>query len=135
MINFGFGAVVKPLVNVAGAITEMTPSQALPTVVAGTGVAAYSKQVPTTGFSITVPDRTTSLILDPAGTLATGTVVLPAIPLDGQIVEIMSSQTITSLTVSPNTGQSIKNAATTLSAGGMMAWGYCLGNTTWYRRA
>jgi len=39
---------------------------------------------------------------------------MPAAPIDGQIVRMLSSQTITSLTLSPNTGQSISGAPTTI---------------------
>lgn len=99
--------------------------------------AAYSKQTPTTGFSITIGNLVETLILDPAGTLAAGTVTLPAAPQDGQIAEITSTQTITSLTVSPNSGQSVKNAPTTLVPSTSAPMGYrfkyVASNTTWYR--
>ena len=95
-----------------------------------------SVQVPLTGFTITIANNISSLILDPAGTLATGTINLPATPIDGQIVRISSSQTITSLTVSGN-GNTIKNAPTalTISATGSYGFTYIFhtANTTWYR--
>lgn len=99
-----------------------------------------SVQVPTTGFSITIgsgPPVVNKLILDPAGTLASGTITMPASPVDGQVIEITSSATITALTVSANAGQSIKNAPTTLvvSATGPQGYSfiYHTANTTWYR--
>lgn len=95
---------------------------------------AYSLQTPGTGFSITISNGVSSLILDPAGTLATGTIVLPAAPTDGQLVNVSSSQIITALTVSPNSGQSIKNAPTTLTAGGGFKYLYMVSNATWYRQ-
>lgn len=93
----------------------------------------YDKQVPIAGFSITVGDNIKDLILDPAGTLASGTVTMPATPFDGQEVTVSSTQIVTSLTVSANAGQSIKNAPTTIAAGGQFTYKYVESNTTWYR--
>ena len=97
----------------------------------------YSYQTPTTGFSITIGADVTTLILDPAGTLATGTIIMPAAPRNGRIINLSSSQTITALTVSPNTGQSIKNAPTSLTVSTTSGQGYQYiyraANTTWYR--
>lgn len=87
-------------------------------------------QVPLTGFSITpIAGKT---ILNPAGTLATGTITMPATPFDGMMVRVSTTQTITSLTVSANTGQSISNAVTTLAAGGRLGYIYRAANATWY---
>lgn len=94
---------------------------------------SYSLQVPTTGFSITIANNISTLILKPAGTLATGTITMPATPIDGQNVRFTSSQIITSLTVSPNSGQSIVGAPTTLGLGQGNAFIYSLSDTTWYR--
>ena len=63
--------------------------------------------VPVTGFNITM--QTNILVLNPAGTLATGTVNLPLNPVDGAFAEISSTQVITSLTVAANTGDSLVN--------------------------
>lgn len=93
-----------------------------------------SVQVPVTGFSITMDPNIPDLILDPAGTLATGTVVLPAYPRDRTKVTVCSTQTITALTLSPNTGQTVKNAPTTLAAGAAFSYRFNLGNLTWYRQ-
>lgn len=88
---------------------------------------------PATGFSITVAPGVHALILDPAGTLATGTVMMPADPPDQFRLEVASTQTITALTVSANAGQTIKNAPTTLAAGGAFAYRYAEANSTWYK--
>lgn len=93
-----------------------------------------SIQTLATGFSITIGDRTTVLTLTPAGVLATGTITMPKTPYDGMPVEVSSTQTITGLTVSPNSGQTIKNAPTTLTAGLGFGYYYNLAATTWYRR-
>ncbi len=95
--------------------------------------ASYSRQVPATGFAITIAAACGRLILDPAATLASGTIVLPAGPRDGQICNLSSSQTITALTLSPNTGQSLSGALTSLGANGFAEYTYVASNTTWYR--
>jgi hypothetical protein len=94
---------------------------------------SYAYQAATTGFSYTFPVGITTLILNPAGTLATGTVIMPAAPADGMTITISSSQIITLLTVSANTGQSIVSAVTTLLAGGGAKYIYRATGTTWYR--
>lgn len=97
---------------------------------------SYSRQIPTTGFAITIANNIANLILKPAGTLATGTVTMPATPVDGQEVTIMSSQIITALTVLANTGQSIDGTftAAAFAANGFATWKYVLPDTTWYRK-
>lgn len=94
---------------------------------------SYSLQVPTTGFTITIADNTSSLILNPAGTLATGTITMPATPINGQLVRVCTSQIITTLTVSANAGQTITGAPTTLPLGGGFGYIYNLSGTNWYR--
>ena len=83
-----------------------------------------SVQVPLTGFSITIEDGIETLILNPAGALATGEVILPAGAGDGYRVRISSTQTITALTVSANKGQTINNAPTALTVSTTGAYGY-----------
>jgi hypothetical protein len=92
----------------------------------------YSKQVPTTGFAITIPDNCSSLLLDPAGTLATGTITMPAVPVDGQIVRLSSSQTVTALTLNANAGQTIAGAVSTLTAAAPASYQYALSVTKWF---
>jgi hypothetical protein len=92
----------------------------------------YDYQVPTTGFSYTFAAGTTVLVMNPAGTLATGTITMPAAPADGMTITFSSTQTITALTVSANTGQSIVSAATVLPARQATTYVYRLSNTTWY---
>lgn len=96
-------------------------------------IQAYDYQVLTTGFSYTFAAGTQVLIIQPAGTLATGTITMPASPSDGMTIRFSSSQVITALTVSANTGQSIVSAVTTLAAGGGAVYIYRAANTSWYR--
>lgn len=91
-------------------------------------------QAPSTGFNITVASGTSILRLIPSGTLATGTITLPSSPVNGQILQIYTNETITALTISANSGQSLGNGIiTTLSAGRGVAYQYNLSNTTWYQ--
>ena len=92
----------------------------------------YDYQAPTTGFSYTFAAGTTTLVMNPAGTLATGTITMPAAPADGMSITFSSSQTITALTVNGNTGQSIVRAPKLFGAGSAVAYVYRLANTTWY---
>ncbi len=88
---------------------------------------------PTTGFAITIGNTTATLRLTPAGALATGTVTLPAAPVDGQIARVLSSQTVTALTVSPSAGQSVVGAPSTVGPTTPFSMIYDLASATWYR--
>ena len=77
-----------------------------------------------TGFNITMTSA--RLVLNPSGTLATGTVTLPLNPPDGCVAEISSTQTQTALTLSANTGDSIVGAVTALTANARVAYYYTL---------
>lgn len=92
---------------------------------------SYDYQVLTTGFSYTFAAGITNLIMNPAGTLATGTITMPASPADGMTITFSSTQTITSLTVNGNSGQSAIGAPTTLTAGAVVVLVYRLSATTW----
>lgn len=97
---------------------------------------SYDYQVLTTGFSYTFATGTTTLIANPAGTLATGTITMPGSPADGMVVTFMSTQEVTALTISGNTGQSIGGSQTTqLPANSAMSFVYRQANTTWYRNS
>lgn len=92
----------------------------------------YDYQAPTTGFSYTFAAGVNVLVMNPAGTLATGTITMPASPADGMTISFSSTQTITALTVQGNTGQSLVNGTQTLRPNQPYSWVYRLSNTTWY---
>ena len=98
---------------------------------------SYDYQTPTTGFSYTfTPSSTgTVLVMNPAGTLATGTITMPASPADGMTITFSSSQQITALTLSGNTGQSVVSATTFLPAKTGVTYVYRATGTTWYPTA
>lgn len=128
----------RPATNVVGVSTASTlcsewDANGNYITIKGRGDQSYSRQIPSTGFTITIANNTRTLLLIPAGTLATGTVTMPATPFDGQEVRFSTSQAITALTVSPNTSQSILNAPTTATPGQGFSWLYNLANTQWIR--
>jgi len=93
---------------------------------------SYDYQVLTTGFGYTFAAGVQVLVINPAGTLATGTVTMPAAPADGMTITVESTQQVTAITVNANTGQSIVGAAVQLIPNQPLSWVYRLANTTWY---
>lgn len=92
----------------------------------------YLLQTPLTGFSITISGNVRSLILNPAGTLAAGTITLPLAPTDSQIVTIASNQIVTALSLAA-VGQSLSGALTSIAANGFASYQYVASVTTWFR--
>jgi|GWRWMinimDraft_9_1066018.scaffolds.fasta_scaffold31471_2 hypothetical protein len=88
---------------------------------------------PTTGTSITVSDSIRSLILKHTATIATLTIVLPASPVNGQIVSISTRSTVTTLTLNANTGQTRYGQPTTIAATTPVSFIYETATTSWYR--
>lgn len=84
--------------------------------------------VPTTGQTVT-GDGSAVICINPAGTLAALTVVLPASPFDGQECTIATSQILTSLTI---TG-TIVGTLTTLALGGFARFVYSAQASKWFR--
>lgn len=89
-----------------------------------------------TGFSVQVNNASNSvfLLLTPAGTFATGTIVLPlqANCIDRQEILAHSTQTITTLTINGN-GSALSGAPTTITAGGFFRLRFDNVNKIWYR--
>jgi hypothetical protein len=92
---------------------------------------AYDYQVLTTGFSYTFAAGTQTLVINPADTLATGTITMPAAPVDGMVITIESTQQITTVTIQGNTGQTIAGAPTQLLPNQPLSFMYNLANTKW----
>lgn len=84
--------------------------------------------IPTAGQSVMILDTSDVLFLNPAGTLATLTVVLPTGGA-GRRVTISSAQLITLLTI---TG-TIVGTLTTLALGGFAEFIYSATTSKWYR--
>ena len=94
-------------------------------------IQAYDYQVLTTGFSYTFAAGTQVLVINPAGTLATGTITMPASPSDGMTITVESTQQVTALTMSGN-GGTIVGAAVQLIPNQPLSWVYRSTGTTWY---
>lgn len=116
--------------SVSALLTYFQQQFASPTV-------STSLYVPTTGFSIAVTTPVSEqqwLLLQPAGTLATGTIVLPlntSTP-DGTEVLITTTQTITALTIGLNGAVAVSGNPTTLSAGAAVRLRYYQSTLSWY---
>jgi hypothetical protein len=81
-----------------------------------------------------VPETTADLLLviDVGVTIATGTLVFPANPIDGQTIAVSTRSQVTAVTL--NAGSiPISGAITTLAAGGTVAWVYDQASNRWFR--
>jgi hypothetical protein len=93
--------------------------------------------VPGNGFNITVPTPVSQqqwMLLQPAGTLASGTITLPlntGVP-DGTTVLITSTQEITLLTIALNGASAIYGAVTSLGAGCAAVYRFYQPTNSWY---
>jgi hypothetical protein len=99
---------------------------------------AVNLYVPGSGFNITVPTPVSNdqwMLLQPAGTLATGTITLPlntGVP-DGTTVLITSTQEITSLTIALNGASALFGGVTFLSAGSAASIRFYQPTNSWYQ--
>ena len=101
---------------------------------------ATNVYTPTTGFSIGVPTPVAQqqwMLLQPAGTLASGTVTLPlnTITPDGTEVLITTSQQITAFTLGANGAANLYGDPTTLAAEDFFRMRYVQSLNSWYRIA
>lgn len=108
------------------------------------GGGAVNYQTPLTGATVTATPLDSTMLIDPAGTIATLTVVMPgpaASLRDGQTWRVTSSQTVTALTLTPGSGTTIGGAAAatptaiTPSATGSTGYDFIFkaSNAKWYR--
>ncbi len=96
--------------------------------------AQYVYNVPLTGFTIVMTAEQSVVSLNPAGTLATGTITMPPTLYDGKIVTIFSSQTVTALTLNTsNSATFVPAVVTTIAAGGSVSYIYDKANNQWHR--
>jgi hypothetical protein len=118
-------------VAVSQLLTYFQESFASPTV-------ATNLYVPTTGFNVTVPTPVSTqqwMILQPAGTLAAGTITLPlntGTP-NGTEVLVTSTQIITSFTLALNGATAAFGAPTTLAANAFFRMRFYQSTNSWYR--
>lgn len=131
------GAEVVPTeTNLASGRAPQNVVTPLPLLASG----ALAQVTPLTGASVLIPNKITNYLITPAGTIATLTVTMPAAPINGQVVRISSSATVTALTLSGSAGQTISNAPTAITLSTTGAYGYefvyvrlTATTGTWYR--
>jgi hypothetical protein len=93
---------------------------------------------PGTGFNITAPTPVSEqqwMIIQPAGTLATGTVTLPlntGVP-DGTQLLVTTTQIITTFTLAVNGAANAYGAPTTLAANAFFTMRFYQATNSWYR--
>jgi hypothetical protein len=116
--------------SIGSLLTFFQQSFASPTV-------SVNLYVPTTGFNITVPTPVSEaqwMLIQPAGTLASGTITLPlntGVP-DGTTVLITSTQEITALTIALNGATAVYGAVTSLAAGSATEIRFYQPTNSWY---
>jgi hypothetical protein len=99
---------------------------------------ATNLYTPGTGFNITVPTPVSEqqwMIIQPAGTLAAGTVTLPlntGVP-DGTEVRVTTTQIITTFTLALNGALAAFGAPTTLAANAFFTMRFYQATNSWYR--
>jgi len=93
--------------------------------------------VPSAGFNITVPTPVAEqqwMLLQPAGTLATGTITLPlntGVP-DGTELLITSTQEVTVFAIALNGATAIYGAVNSLSGGAALRFRFYQATNSWY---
>lgn len=88
------------------------------------------------GFTLPLPTTANSLfvLLTPTGTMATGTIVLPAAAsaADGQEIVLYTSQEVTVLSFTLNGATALNGAPTGIQAGAALTLRYDVLSTAWY---
>jgi hypothetical protein len=96
---------------------------------------SYVTSAPGNGFSITIPANCSTLLLRPAGALATGSITLPAALADGEKISVWTSKTITALTVTGASGTVVNNGvAFQLTANASVEFFWNAANATWFQQ-
>lgn len=87
---------------------------------------------PTVGQTVEIAASTDVLIIEPAGTLATLTINLPAGVPPSKRITVASTQIVTALTFGGN-GNTILNGITAMAVGGASEYIFRAANNSWYR--
>lgn len=93
----------------------------------------YIQRSTLTSGTLTIADTGDDImVIHEAALVVSLTIALPANPVDGQRVTIVSVGGITGLTLSAPVG-TIINSIATMAAGGNSAYVYSMPNTKWYK--
>lgn len=92
--------------------------------------ATLTRVIPTTGQTVTIPDCDGDqiIIIAPATDLATLTIALPATPVDGQQIRILSTKNIAAVT---HSGGALNRSISSMQASGDMNFVYDASGTTY----
>jgi hypothetical protein len=97
--------------------------------------AGYQYSAPSTNFWVTVTPNKSRMIFDPTTTIAVGNITLPNVAVDGTIISVHSTATVTSFGANSfQSGTVVKpSTAFTLSAGTGAEYFYHKVENTWYK--
>lgn len=96
---------------------------------------SYILTAPADGFSLTIANNCLETVLNPSGTLASGSLTMPANPIDGQSLVISTTQTIQALNVLASPGQAVNGGnALALAASSSATWKWIASLSTWIRK-
>ena len=85
------------------------------------------------GFAYTIPNGVTIEVITAGALLATGTIILPPAPTDGQPLTIEAPKGVTLVSVAANTGQTLSGISiSTMAASQPYRLKYSGINSTWY---
>lgn len=106
-------------------------AQSLPLATLAANQVAVTIATPTTGQTVTVASgRNQRLIVNPAGTIAALTLNMAASPVDGDLVQITSTQIVTTLTMG---GGTLVGALAAFVVGGFATFAYNASIGKWLR--
>lgn len=116
-------------------LAERADVQTIPTVTTAANYQfTYSKVTPTEASTVNFANNTKTLLLTPAGVLTAVTVNLPSSPFDGQEIRITTTQTISSITLTPAGGHSVTVSPVSLGSLWLSASYIFVSSTnTWYK--
>lgn len=98
------------------------------------GAGAYTLvSKPSSGINATIPNQVCFYAIGENATVANLILTMPSAPLDGQILRILTSNTITALGVAPAAGQTVQNPPTSATAPEVGEWIFSAPSSTWLR--
>lgn len=96
--------------------------------------ASFQYNAPTTNFYYSISGNVYRFVLDPTGAITNGTVVLPVTTVNGTIIRVSSTQTITNFQTLPGSGATlVPSANITLTGGTCVEYLYHSTESKWYK--
>ena len=116
----------------------------LPLITGASGAYFLTNPAGLTTSTVTVPNGISNVILNVTGSITNLGVLLPASPFDGQVVNIATAATITTVNITPTTSATIQtttkpvtliplNGANSLTGTTGVSYLFNLSGNTWYR--